>query len=179
MLTRERAKKLLSIGTHNKLNDLLFKLENVESPREISALQEKLRDYMGKLFTYKDIFEFHNDHLFEMAEILVGLYPEKDNLEDYTYHILVYLNKKISRYKEIRFERQQALARKAKEQKTDPDGYLDQKYIAWTYTEGYYYQQAQRYRLLQRYLTDLVEFTKKGRGAACRKKTATGKNSES
>lgn len=177
MLTRERAKKLLSIGTHNKLNELLFKLENVESPREVSALQEKLRDYMGKLFTYKNIFEFHNDHLFEMAEILVGLYPEKDNLEDYTYHILVYLNKKISRYKEIRFKQQQSLARKAKERKVDPDGYLDQKYIAWTYTEGYYYQQAQMYRLLHQYLTDLVEFTKKGRDTACRKKTTAGKKS--
>lgn len=163
----------MSIGTHNQLTKLLYTLEHVTSSRDVAKAQTKLQDYLCKIFRYCDIFEFHIDHLTELAEILVGLYPERDNLEDYTKHILAYLTKKIHKHRIIEQTYRKQLQQKALHKEKDPDGYLDLKYETWTYTEGYYHQLAQMYQLLYRALSDLLLFeSQKGTTAVCQKKSS-------
>lgn len=170
MLEKQQARKLVSINTHNTLTELLYKLEHVASPKEIVRAQESLRDFCSKLFTYGEIFELHDDHILDLAETIAGLYPELNDLEGYLYHILGYLGKQISKYEHKCMQYSQKLRRKAKEQETDPDGYLDLKYKTWTYTEGYYCQQAHMYRLLQDTLNSLLKYDREG--ALCQKKRA-------
>lgn len=173
MLTKEKAKKLMSLGTHNQLTKLLYTLDHVTSNRDIAKAQAKLQDYLCKIFRYCDIFEFHTDHILELAEILVGLYPERDNLEDYTKHILVYLTKKIQKHQTLETKYRKRLQQKALQKEKDPDGYLDLKYETWTYTDGYYHQQVQMYRLLSRSLSDLLLFeARKGMKNTCQKKSS-------
>ena len=173
MLTKEKAKKLLSLGTHNQLTKLLYTLDHVTSNREIAKAHAKLQDSLCKIFRYCDIFEFHTDHLIELAEILVGLYPERDNLEDYTKHILAYVIKKIHKHQMLEEKYRKQLQQKARYKENDPDGYLDLKYKTWTYTDGYYHQQVQMYRLLNRSLSDLLLFeAQKGRKHTCQKKSS-------
>lgn len=167
MTSKERMKKLMAQGTYTKVNDLLFKLDNTESKKDEALLKEKLRDYMGKLFPYQDIFEFHDDHIRELAEVVADLYPEREHLEEYGTNILIYISKKLSRYQQRKTYYQIRLHRKEKERQTDPDGYLDLKYLAWTYTEGYYHQQALMYQLLFRTLQVLMEMGRKGSGKKC------------
>ena len=169
MTSKERIKKLISQGTYTKVNDLLFKLNNTESKKDEAMLKEKLRDYMGKLFPYRDIFEFHDDHIRELAEVVADLYPEREHLEEYGANILVYINRKLSRYQQRKTQYQIDLHRKEKERYTDPDGYLDLKYLAWTYTEGYHHQQALMYHLLSRTLQVLIENNRKGSGKGCQR----------
>lgn len=168
MLGKEQAKKMVSIATHKQLTKLLYELEHITAPRDILRKKENLRDLIGKLFTYKEIFELHDDHILELAETVVGLYPEREDLNGYVYYILIYLEKQIARLEEIRKKREKELKIKEKYQDKDPEGFLDLKYETWTYTEGYYYQKAHMYRLLQHSLKDLLRFAE--RGVICRKR---------
>lgn len=158
MLTKEKAKKLVSLGTHNQLKKILHTLNNVTSKRDIAKAQTKLIECLSKIFRYRDLVEFHVDHLVEMAEVIVELYVERDNLEDYTEHILVYLNDRIQKQQRLEQKYRKLLQQKTLEKETDPDGYLDLKYLTWTYTDGYYHQRAMMYRLLNYYLSDLLDF---------------------
>lgn len=162
MLGNKQANKLVSVGTYETLTDLLYKLEHVKSPKEIVRMQESLRSFCTTLFTHKEIFELHDDHILDLAETIAGLYPEFGNLEDYIYHILGYLEKQISKHEQKSRLYSQKLKKKIKEQGTDPDGYLDLKYKTWTYTDGYYCQQANMYRLLQGTLRDILYYDRKG-----------------
>ena len=173
MTSKEQLRKLISPGTHTKVNDLLYKLENTQSQKDTNLLQEKLREYMGKLFPYKDIFEFHDDHILELAEIVADLYPERENLEEYASNILVYINRKRDRYRKRTLQYQALFRQKQKELSVDSDEYLDLKYQTWTYTDGYYHQQALMYELIGRTLRLLINLNRKGRGKGCQKKKRT------
>lgn len=168
MLKKEQAKKFLSIGTYNQLTKHLYKLEHVTSKRDILQTKEKIRDMMTRLFDYSDIVDLHDDHVLELAETIVGLYPERDNLEDYTYYILEYLQKQIWRYEETKQKWEQKKNWEAHNKNKNPDMFLDLTYITWTYTNGYYHQQANMYRLLRQTLIDLLEYDQ-GR-VTCKKK---------
>lgn len=169
MTSKEQLKKLMSVGTNKKVNDLLFKLDHTESKKDLVLLQEKLRDLMGKLFPYKDIFEFHDDHILELAEIVADLYPEQANLEEYASNILVYINRNQERYRKRVFQYRTMFRQKRKELPVDSDEYLDLKYQTWTYTDGYYHQQALMYELIGRTLRLLIEQSRKGRRKTCQK----------
>lgn len=168
MMTVDQAKKFVSVTTYNQLNKLLYTLEHVTSPRDIARTQEKLRESMEKLFTYKEIFELHSDHILELAETVAGLYPERTDLNGYVYYILKYIDKKIARYENTCIKYKRKLRSWSKVKDTNPDGYLNLRYEVWTYTEGYYHQQAHMYRLLQRTLKELLYYAE--RGDICRRK---------
>lgn len=175
MIDRKQAKKLMSIGTYNTLTELLYKLEHVKAPKEIVRAKESIRDFCVKLFTYGEIFELHDDHVIDLAETLAGLYPEREDLEGYAFYILGYLEKQVARQEKLSLQYSQQLRVKAKERDKDPDGYLDLKYKAWTYAEGYYFQQANMYRLLQETLNALLKYDKEGILCAKTKKKAKKK----
>ena len=169
---KEEARKFVSLSTYNQLNTALYKAEHAKTPKDVAKMKEKLKTIVGKLFTYKEIFEFHDDHIIEIAETIVGLYPEREDLNGYTFYILEYLKNQIAKYERLKMKYTKELAMKEKMRETDFGGYLDVKYRAWTYTDGYYCQQAHMYRLLKTCLTDLVSFAE--RGVICRAKKHAG-----
>lgn len=173
MLEKERAKKFVSIGTHNQLTKLLYTLEHVTAPRDISKAKASLREVIGKLFTYKEIFELHDDHILELAETVVGLYPEREDLDSYLFYILEYLESQILKYEQIKnkYITELSIKTKLRENETDPDGYLNLKYKTWTYTTGYYHQKVHMCRLLAQVLRDLSAYAKGGQ--ICRKRKDT------
>ncbi len=173
MFTKEQAKKIISLSTYNQLNKQLYALEYTIKAREKIKIKEKLRDFIGKLFTYGDIFEFHDDHILDLAETIAGLYPEREDLKDYIYHILIYLENQIGRYEKVCQQKKQELVKKEIEKLTDPDGYLDKEYEVWTYTDGYYRQRTNMYRLLRQTLKDLLYYEE--RGVLCKRKRASAK----
>lgn len=168
MMTNEQAKMFLSVNTHNKITKLLYTLEHVKTPRDIAKAQENLREMIEELFTYKEIFDLHSDHILELAETVAGLYPERNDLNDYVYYILDYINKKLTRYEEKKSRYKQDLRQMEKIREIDRDRYLNLRYTVWTYTDGYYCQQAHMYRLLNRTLKELL--SRNERGTKCRKK---------
>lgn len=173
MLDKASAKKMVSKGTHTQLSKILYELERMDDGKNVSAKtkdakMQKLRNIMQKLFTFKEVFELHDDHIIELAEIIAGIYPELFNLEDYTYHILAYLSKRMQEYEKITREYVEKLRWKEMEKDKDPDGYLDLKYLTWTYTTGYHYQTYHTYVIMKAALEDLLRF--KRDGAICGKK---------
>lgn len=171
MLSKEQARKFVSPATHKQLTKLLYELEHVTTRRDIQKRKEKLKDLIGKLFTYKEVFELHDDHILELAETVVGLYPEREELEDYAFYILQYLGRQQANYEKKRKQYQKELKQKEKEKNIDPDGYLDKKYEAWTYEEGYYRQRNHMYGLLKDSLNDLLLY--KRQGVICRQRKST------
>ena len=116
MTSKEQLKKLMSVGTNKKVNDLLFKLDHTESS-----------------------------------------------------NILVYINRNLERYRKRVFQYRTMFRQKRKELPVDSDEYLDLKYQTWTYTDGYYHQQALMYELIGRTLRLLIEQSRKGCRKTCQK----------
>lgn len=167
MLDKTRAKKMVSKGTHAQLSKILYELEHMEDGKSVSAKtkdakMQKLRNIMQKLFTFKEVFELHDDHIVELAEIIAGIYPELSDLEDYTYHILAYLSKRMREHEKITREYVEKLRWKEMKKDRDPDGYLDLKYLTWTYTTGYHHQTYHTYAIMKVALEDLLRFKKEG-----------------
>lgn len=156
MISQNKAKTLLAKATHDKLTRLLQACYCAKSNREVEQTHEKLRLYLGTLFSYRDVCEFHNEQLEDLAENIQGLYPERDDLEDYTFHILAYLRKRIKDHHQQE-EKVLMLLNIKRKQGVDSLGYLDAKYQAWVYTHGYQAQQMLLYKLLYDQLDGLHE----------------------
>ena len=164
---------MVSKGTHEQLTNLLYEIDHLQNDPNASnktklTKMQKLRTIMEKFFSFREIYDLHDDHVIELAEIIVGLYPELSDLDDYTYHILEYLSKRIHKYERTMHEYKEKLLRKEREKDIDPDGYLDLKYLTWTYTHGYHYQTYHTYILMKIALEDLMRF--KRDGVICSKK---------
>lgn len=162
MISVNDAKKIMGVSTYNQLTKLLYTLEHVTAPRDIRRTQDKLRELISNLLSFKNVLELHTDHIIELAETIAGLYPERDDLDGYIYHILPYINKKLKRYDEICMRYRQQLKQMGKVRDQDPEGYLNLRYKVWTYTDGYYHQQAHMYQLLRSLLRDLSDYARRG-----------------
>ena len=160
MLDKAQAKRFVSASTHKKISELLYVLEHVKIPREAAKVKEQLREQVTKLFSFRDIVELHDDQIMELAETIEGIYPERENLSDYVYFILVYLDEQIAKYEKKKEQYAQELIQKHKWKEKYPDQYLNLRYKVWTYTDGYYRQRAQMYGLLRQGLNDLLWFEK-------------------
>lgn len=162
MIGPNEAKKIMGVATYNQLTKLLYTLEHVTAPRDILRTQDKLRELISSLLSFKNVLDLHTDHIVEIAETIAGLYPEREDLEGYIYYILPYINKKLKRYDEVCMRYRQQLKQMAKVRDQDPEGYLNLRYKVWTYTDGYYHQQAHMYQLLRSLLRDLSDYAKRG-----------------
>lgn len=123
--------KLLSKQTADKLEKALAK-DNLE----------QLKKQMEALFTFKNIFNLHDDHLIELAEFVIDASEAEDKLE-YMKCTQEYIRKRMSRYK----EEKAALARKIQWAKvtkeTDEIKMLNLSYQLWIYEAGYKYSEYQ------------------------------------
>lgn len=144
-------KKLLSASTVEKLDKALTKLN-----------MEQLKKQMEKLFTFKNIFNMHDDHLIELAEFIVDLSAEGNRL-DYIQGVEQYARRRINKYQKRKAavvkESQWAIASK----NTDKVKMLDLAYQAWVYEEGYKYSEFHMLSMMCSIIQSVREYEKAGR----------------
>ncbi len=159
----KKMRKLLSESVHTQLQKYLTALEQIDENdpvalKEEEKVQERIRRVLERIFTFEQIYEFHMEHLLELADVILGLYPERDQLEEYTYCIFPYLQSRLKSYEMKRNAYLDKLSRAKRTMDTESVEYLDLAYRTWVYTDGYECQQAKMYRLLQQTLQDLVAY---------------------
>lgn len=142
--------KLLSASTVEKLDKALTKLN-----------MEQLKKQMEKLFTFKNIFNMHDDHLIELAEFIVDLSKEENRLE-YICGIEIYARRRIDKYQKRKAavvkENQWAIASK----NPDEVKMLDLSYRAWVYEEGYKYSEFHMLTMLCGIIQSVKDYEKAG-----------------
>lgn len=110
---------------------------------------ENLKKQMEKLFTFKNIFNMHDDHLIELAECIVDIYKDDDRIRC-AREMEAYAQRRISRYKERkkRIEREKQWADATKN--PDAVAMLDLKYRLWVYDAGFEYSRYHMYSILRK-----------------------------
>lgn len=143
--------KLLSKDTAGKLDAALSK-GNIE----------QLRKYMERLFSFKNIFNLHDDHLIELAECIVDLARADDRLE-YADGMERYAQKRISRYLErkTRVIKENSWAKATKH--INKETMLDLTYRQWVYESGFEYSKFQMYTMLCDIIHDIQQSEKEGK----------------
>lgn len=129
-------KKLLSKSTVDKLEAALGK-GNLEA----------LKKQMEKLFTFKNIFNMHDDHLIELAECIVDIAQADDKVECAT-ATEAYARRRMSRYQDRKkkLQNENHWAKAAKNMSEVE--HLDLTYRLWVFESGYEYSKFHMYRIL-------------------------------
>ncbi len=147
---RVTVEKLLSEQTVEKLDKALTKLN-----------MEQLKKQMEKLFTFKNIYNMHDDHLIELAENIVDI-AKADDRVDYIHGIEKYVRTKMQRYQErkaaIVKENQWAKATKS----VDEVEMLDLNYQLWVYEHGFKFSEFHMYTMLCGIMHSVEEYEKAG-----------------
>ena len=142
--------KLLSKQTVEKLDNALTK-GNIE----------QLKKHMEKLFTFKNIFNMHDDHLIELAECIVDLADADDRVKC-ALEMEQYAQRRISRYQmrknKLVAENQWAKAAKV----TDEMAVLDLSYRVWVYESGFEYSKFHMYTMLCHIIHTILAYEKAG-----------------
>lgn len=128
--------KFLSKQTIEKLDTALSK-----------GNMELLKKQMEKLFSFKNIFNMHDEHIIELAECLIDLY-RADDIVECAREMEQYAMRRISRYqdrkKKVSNEVQWAKASK----NNDEVAMLDLTYRMWVYESGFEYSKFHMYTML-------------------------------
>lgn len=155
MLSKEQVRRFMSLSTHNQLTKQLTLLEKPLSRREEADVRGVLRNAVSRLFTYKEIYDLHDDHVAEMAEVVVALYTEQERLTEYIDGVCSYAEKQMAKLDERRLRCGRRLDWERKKQVLPPEKLLDLQYEYWTYTDGYYHGRKRAYKLLVWALRDV------------------------
>lgn len=138
-------KKILSTSTVEKLSDALNK-----------GNMENLKKQMEKLFTFKNVFSMHDDHIIELAECIVDL-VETDNVTETAANMEQYARTCMSRY----IKKRKELSRKIQWAKTKKNvsklDLLDLQYELWVYEEGVEYSHFHMYSTLCQIIREMRE----------------------
>lgn len=138
-------RELLSKDTVEKLDAALSK-----------GNMEQLKKHMERLFTYKNIYNMHDNHLIELAECIVDL-GQSDDLMECAREMEHYAQRRISRYQEhkkrLTAENQWAKATNRKSKVA----MLDLQYQLWVYEFGYEYSKFHMYMMLNGIIHNIYE----------------------
>lgn len=144
--------KLLSEQTVDKLEAALAK-----------SNMEQLRKQMEKLFTFKNVFNLHDDHLSDLGEFIIDLSRADDRME-WAETTERYVWGRIARYQErkkkIIAENQWAKVTG----RADEVEMLDLTYQAWVYESGFEYSRYQMYTMLLSIIRDIRDYEKARKG---------------
>lgn len=121
---------------------------------------EQLKKQMIKLFTFKKIFNMHEDHIAQLAESIIDAYHDDDRLA-WAKRTDIYARGQINKYqvrkKKVIAENQWAKAagniNKVKK--------LDLTYRLWVYEAGFEYSKYQMYTMLLSIIRDIEEYERK------------------
>lgn len=129
-------KTLLEPSTAEKLEAALAK-----------GNMEQLRKRMEQLFTFKNIYNMHDDHITELAECIVDLATADDRI-GCAREMEQYAMRRISRYQDRKEKatREHDWMKAAKN--TDKVAMLDAKYRLWVFEAGFEYSRFHMYMML-------------------------------
>lgn len=130
------------------------------SAEKLAELSEKenaehLRKQMERLFTFKNTYAMHDDHIKELADCIVDLWRSEDRAES-AREMEDYAKSQMSRHgrkKREMFHRVQWAKAAGNE---DEAGMLDLKYRLWIYEHGYEHSRFQMYGMLCRITQNLL-----------------------
>ena len=143
------AERLLSESTVEKLDAAIYKTN-----------MEQLRKLMEKLFTFKNIFNLHDDHLTQLAENIIDIAHESDRLtwiRNNESYVRTQINKYQERKKKIVAENQWAKAAGH----LDKVEKLDLTYRVWVYDAGFEYSRYQMFTMILGIFREVEEYEKK------------------
>lgn len=143
------AERLLSESTVEKLDAAIYKNN-----------MEQLRKLMEKLFTFKNIFNLHDDHLTQLAENIIDIAHESDRLtwiRNNESYVRTQINKYQERKKKIVAENQWAKAAGH----LDKVEKLDLTYRVWVYDAGFEYSRYQMFTMILGIFREVEEYEKK------------------
>lgn len=143
--------KLLSSQTAEKLNKALEK-DNME----------QLKKHMEKLFTYKNIFNMHDDHLTELAQFIADLSKEKDRLT-YIRENEGYIRRRMEKCKKAKDDIVKKNQWAGASKMAGREKMLDLSYQAWVYEEGYQHSKLQMLGMMCNIMQAVEECEKAGR----------------
>lgn len=136
--------KLLSEETIEKLDHAMLK-----------GNMEELKKELKKLFTYKKIFNLHDDHLAELADFIIMLFHTKTaERQKMAHDTETYVRMRIARYQQKKENLMREIQwAKATGNLSDMD-ILDLNYRFWIYESGYEYSRVCMYRMICRIAQD-------------------------
>ena len=143
------AERLLSESTVEKLDAAIYKNN-----------MEQLRKLMEKLFTFKNIFNLHDDHLTQLAENIIDIAHESDRptwIRNNESYVRTQINKYQERKKKIVAENQWAKAAGH----LDKVEKLDLTYRVWVYDAGFEYSRYQMFTMILGIFREVEEYEKK------------------
>lgn len=147
-------KKLLSKATVDRLEAELAK-GNIES----------LKKQLEKLFTFKKIFNLHDDHLIELAECIVDLSKAEDRMEA-ARAMKVYIGGRMARYQKRKEKaiNEYQWAKAAKN--PDKVRMLDLEHRMQVYENGFEHSRFQMYTMVSRIAEDIIYEAERNMGNA-------------
>lgn len=147
-MNKQEVQYLMSKPVYSRLSKTLLAIDMAETENERDQIYEKLREQLSKLFSLKHVGQYPNQVMEDFAEVVQGLYVEKDDLDNYTFHIKEYLHERIRNHR----KKSDILAKRArfadKKSNMSELEHLDISYKAWVYTHGYHRQQRDMYEFL-------------------------------
>lgn len=160
----ERKQDVMS-GQQKMEVEKLLSEQNVEKLEAAltKSNMEQLRKQMERLFTFKNVFNMHDDHLTDLAEFIIDLSRAEDRNEwaDMTEK---YVRGRIARYQE-RKKRVISEVQWAKVTgRADKVEMLDLTYNEWVYEAGYEYSKYQMYLMLCDIIRKVQEYEKARNG---------------
>lgn len=142
--------KLLSKQTVEKLDTAITK-----------GNMEQLRKQMEKLFTFKNIFNMHDDHLIGLAECIIDIARAEDIDEELDMQEQ-YAHNRIQRYQERRKKIVKTNQWMKAAGNTDKVKKLDTEYQVWVYESGFQFSMFQMYSMICNIVRLVREYRKAG-----------------
>ncbi len=122
---------------------------------------EQVRKQLEKLFTFKNIYNMHDDHVNELAECIIDLGRADDRLES-ACEMEQYIQRLISNYamrkRNVKRKNEWAAAVK----NADEMDILDLEYQKWVYESGFEYSKFHMYSIVSRIIQAVKEQEKEG-----------------
>lgn len=154
------------------MNNQLISVEKLLSKQTIEKLDaaltkgnmEQLKKQMERLFSFKNIFNMHDDHIIELAECIVDL-ASSDNIGDIleiACDMEKYAKRRILQYQKRKNKLIKEIEWVKVKKNMDEMSMLDLTYRLWVYEFGFEYSKYHMYTMLCRIIHTIQEYKKEG-----------------
>lgn len=128
---------------------------------------EELKKQMTRLFTFKSIFELHDDHIKGLAECVIDAANAHNDgeWEDWCRSTEGYARRQICKYQSRRSRLQNEAAWKKKSGNVSEEELLDMQYRVWVFEAGYEHSKYQMYNVICNMVQVILAYERKRNGA--------------
>lgn len=156
MKTTITMEEILSEEIVEKLNTTLMK-----------GNMEELKKQMVKLFTFKSIFELHDDHIKDLSECVIDAANAHNDGEwdEWCKSTEGYARRQISKYQSRKRKIQDEAAWAKKSGVASEEEMLDLTYRVWVFEAGYEHSKFQMYAMMCNMVQVVLAYERKRNGA--------------